>query len=863
MKRGISPLIAVVLIVAFVIILAIIIVSWLLNTVGTAVSQQECAVKGQELCDDLRGQLQVTSTFDEEEGTVTVSLVYLGEDPPTTGPYITLFFKDENDQPLETLAGVVGPVDSGASNEWGDNGLFTYDWTGVNAPYAKYLEIKGATIPILEGKTCEKVVCLAAQHREEIEGYVEGWEGETYLMAPLIGAVTSGSAKMKVVNRDTQNVDIRLDYGNLPETKLDIPPNGVADFDLINLPENTQVPYTLYYRPTGTGEYQEDTSGSFFTKRASGESFNFVVFSDTHIRSIGGDEFSRCTDIMNRIEQEPNVDFSFALGDNIDDVGSETYQELYLNYRECLEAGHRSIAHYLTIGNHDGENGEPIDPEEARTARKEYIPNPSTPSIEEDYYSFTWGDALFIVLNVMSYSTGCNEAGTCDDWTLGQEQYDWLIEKLEEPQTTKWKFIFIHHPVGGNGRIESQDMYGRGGGRAAYVGEQFDIHKEILSNDYSQPGTQTIFFYGHDHVFFDMVVDGVHYSLPSDAGKEGGNMFAYASGYKAMGLPDWLMDPFPQTAGYALVSVNPSSVTVTYKGYRDLTEDETWSNNIYDYTLQDTETDSNPPQFNSVPEEQLNGEDLDIIAEIQDPESPGTQLKNVILYYKKEDESRYNLSHIPCETDCTDNRYKITIGKPGNIDFTTEKLDYFIRAEDDVGNSIHAAIIHRISTDMCIRKTASGYTNCEDNGRYNLYTGKPGALFTYRSFIDFDTSLIPAGVNIQEIGVSLKPEETTDGSPTIEIKEKDILGQGLGLPTIYDGMDTSTTYATQSYSPLTGLNTVDLGQLAVNQFNSHSSWFSLAFKEDDEAVGEMARPGGSEVENALNAPRLMVTYTIV
>ena len=27
-----------------------------------------------------------------------------------------------------------------------------------------------------------------------------------------------------------------------------------------------------------------------------------------------------------------------------------------------------------------------------------------------------------------------------------------------------------------------------------------------------------IFFYGHDHVFTDMVVDGIHYTLPGSAG---------------------------------------------------------------------------------------------------------------------------------------------------------------------------------------------------------------------------------------------------------------------------------------------------------------------------------------------------------
>jgi len=87
----------------------------------------------------------------------------------------------------------------------------------------------------------------------------------------------------------------------------------------------------------------------------------------------------------------------------------------------------------------------------------------------------------------------------------------WLQETLSEA-TTKWKFTFIHHTVSGAGPNLANAAYGRGGGQAAYVGEQAIIHQMLL--DY---GVQ-VFFYGHDHVFVDMTVDGVHYSDPGSAG---------------------------------------------------------------------------------------------------------------------------------------------------------------------------------------------------------------------------------------------------------------------------------------------------------------------------------------------------------
>ena len=44
------------------------------------------------------------------------------------------------------------------------------------------------------------------------------------------------------------------------------------------------------------------------------------------------------------------------------------------------------------------------------------------------------------------------------------------------------------------------------------MGEQARIHDLMKKH-----GVQ-IYFYGHDHVFTDMVVDGIHYTLPGSCG---------------------------------------------------------------------------------------------------------------------------------------------------------------------------------------------------------------------------------------------------------------------------------------------------------------------------------------------------------
>ena len=90
-----------------------------------------------------------------------------------------------------------------------------------------------------------------------------------------------------------------------------------------------------------------------------------------------------------------------------------------------------------------------------------------------------------------------------------------LFDKHEatlERATERYRFVCMHHPAGGNAGSDHQTLYGRGGARAWDCGEQLRIH-ELMKRH----GVQ-IFFYGHDHVFVDEVVDGIHYALPGSCG---------------------------------------------------------------------------------------------------------------------------------------------------------------------------------------------------------------------------------------------------------------------------------------------------------------------------------------------------------
>jgi predicted phosphodiesterase len=286
------------------------------------------------------------------------------------------------------------------------------------------------------------------------------------------------------------------------------------------------------------GETEESRvlfDGKALTQRGEGADFTFAMISDTHIGvnldySNQGDATVTAQISSELAQSDP--DFLVHLGDildyhqfgfNVPPSDPILSRWAYQNYRGAMGNTIGQVAHFSALGNWDGENGEFTSQEIARSRdqRMLYLPNaspdtyPQGGSPGQDYYAFTWGDATFVVLNVMSYTltphllTGVDEFA--DDWTLGAAQLAWLEKTLSEA-TTKWKFTFIHHTVGGAGPNFANAAYGRGGGQAAKVGEQAIIHQMLL--DY---GVQ-IFFYGHDHVFVDMTVDGVHYSDPGSAG---------------------------------------------------------------------------------------------------------------------------------------------------------------------------------------------------------------------------------------------------------------------------------------------------------------------------------------------------------
>jgi 3',5'-cyclic AMP phosphodiesterase CpdA len=322
-------------------------------------------------------------------------------------------------------------------------------------------------------------------------------------------------------------------------------------------------------------------AGTATTQRTPDDThFVFALVTDTHIapRSVAPGELDAIDDQERTLlgiapkMRTQNPDFIVNLGDMLDfhlfgfndppPDGSWT-RLAYLNYRRLLQDSLGNAAHFPVIGNWDGENGDYSEEEIAwsREQRLLYVPGPTPTTYPEggsdhqDYYAFTWGDALFVVLNVMTYTPTSHllstYPGETDDWTLGDAQLAWFMDTLANA-TSKWRFVLIHHVVGGAAGDEVNAAYGRGGGQAAQVGEQALVHQLMVDH-----GVQ-IFFYGHDHVFTDMVVDDIHYTLPGSAGAPW-KFTTAETGYTEY-WPD---------SGYARVEVSANNVQVHFIGEQD------------------------------------------------------------------------------------------------------------------------------------------------------------------------------------------------------------------------------------------------------------------------------------------------------
>lgn len=427
------------------------------------------------------------------------------------------------------------------------------------------------SLSLVLGRASDRSVTVSALAREPMEGYFEyGATSGSYESKTGIIALTAGKPVETIFNQ---------------------------------LQPDTEYFYRLHYRPAGETAFRARPECRFHTQRSAGSTFMFAIQGDSHPeRPQMSDPDLYARTLLNAASAKP--DFYICMGDDfsvapVQTVDWNSISERYTLQRPFLGLVAQSAPLFLLNGNHEQAslfNFKQADVRHdvavlAQTARNLYFPMPAPdtfyggdtnplPAIGllRDYYSWTWGDALFVVLDNYWQSpaqvdTGFHEEegggrrngggqggrGNRDWWelTLGDAQYHWFKQTLEQSRA-KYKFVFAHHVMGsGRGGIDECDLYEWGGRNKRgdwefsdrRPGWELPVHQLMVKHGV------TIFFQGHDHLFCRQERDGIVYQevpMPADQGYFAYNADRYQSGVK---LPN---------SGHLRVTVAPEQVKVEY-----------------------------------------------------------------------------------------------------------------------------------------------------------------------------------------------------------------------------------------------------------------------------------------------------------
>jgi hypothetical protein len=368
------------------------------------------------------------------------------------------------------------------------------------------------------------------------------------------------------------------------------------------LSANTKYYYRLRYRISGGGAFSARAEHTFCTQRPAGSTFTFDITSDSHVNIMLGVDATWQQTLTNVANENP--DYLIDLGDTFAMDGvtdSSTARTNYLFQRTNTRFGRVSPSApiFIAVGNHEQQEGWHLTdaagplPVWGTNAQKRYFPNPvpddfysgntdtysplNGDHLHEDYYAWTWGDALFVVIDPFWYTTakpfigntGGGEPGSSDGdrwhWTLGLTQYNWLRQTLQN-STASYKFLFMHHMTGGT------DDYIRGGAYAVPYCEWGGYNEDGTTYGFNtrrsgwyapieqvliENGVSAV-FHGHDHQYAYEKRDGIVYqSLPAAGFSGNGFNIYHDGGYTTKALP---------SPGHLRVTVSPTGTTVDYIG---------------------------------------------------------------------------------------------------------------------------------------------------------------------------------------------------------------------------------------------------------------------------------------------------------
>jgi len=419
----------------------------------------------------------------------------------------------------------------------------------------------------------------------------------------LLARPEAHSVTLSVLNyADTEGFAL---FGTQPgtytrQTPVRFFPGGVpATLAFTNLSGDTSYYYQFRWGRPGTGQFTASPEYSFHTARPTGSGFTFTMTADVHLDEHTSAEVYEQS-LANIRASRP--DFHLDLGNlfmtDKHATRSEAAQQ-YLAQRYYLGQIGTGIPLLLALGVHDGESSRYNDGTAnslavwANNLRKTYYPNPvpdtfytgnaaTVPFVgpPENYYSWTWGDALFVVLDPYRYSL--RRRGNADGWgwSLGLAQYEWLQQTLAHSRA-RYKFVCLHNLLAGDqasrGGVELAG-FNEWGGRNLDGTEGFAEHRPgwaMPIHELLRQNGVTAVFKAHDNFYARQEKDGILYLMVPQPSFAGDDRLRDLENY------GYRRGVFRGNSGHVRVTVSPAKVTVDYIR-TVLPEDETASlrNNI-------------------------------------------------------------------------------------------------------------------------------------------------------------------------------------------------------------------------------------------------------------------------------------------
>ncbi len=419
-------------------------------------------------------------------------------------------------------------------------------------------------------------------------------EVPAYPWNTILGRPTDRSINVSVLSHETREGWISWGPAGGPAAatpRQTFPAGLPQNVVLAPLQPDTRYTYRFHSRPAGAGDFVAGPEATFTSARSAGATFTFTVQADPHL-DFGTDPAVYRKALALAAAARP--DFHVDLGDTFMTdkyLDFHDAQAHYLAQRYYFGLIGHGVPLFLVLGNHDGEqparggSGPGSMAVWANARRRAYFPNPQPDGFYEgnrevhpvagpleNYYAWTWGDALFVVLDPYWYSAR-SRGGDNWDRTLGSAQYEWLRRILAESRA-RFRFVFLHHLAGGEtpegrGGAEASQFFEWGGreldGRDTFAARRPGWAAPIHALLARHPGT--VVFHGHDHLYAYQQRDGVVYQLVPQPGHSRFDNIRSAAeyGYKSGEIQG--------ASGILRVTVAPAAATVEYvRAYPDAAE---------------------------------------------------------------------------------------------------------------------------------------------------------------------------------------------------------------------------------------------------------------------------------------------------